>query len=102
MYVFQSLDEVREQTKKWLKQYKEERPHDALDELTSRNNISCTLKSLLIRGHKRGKLTRGLATVHRTQFILYIFSPCTLSLAIGRSVTFIGFIQMSEIQGSGR
>jgi putative transposase len=30
MYVFTTLDEVREQTEKWLKEYNEERPHDAL------------------------------------------------------------------------
>jgi len=30
MYVFQTLNEVREQTEMWLKEYNEERPHDAL------------------------------------------------------------------------
>ena len=30
MYVFTALSEVREQTEKWLKEYNEERPHDAL------------------------------------------------------------------------
>jgi putative transposase len=36
MYVFQTLNEVREQTEKWLKEYNEERPHDALGDLTPR------------------------------------------------------------------
>ena len=36
MFVFQSLDEVREQTEKWLKEYNEERPHEALGHLTPR------------------------------------------------------------------
>ena len=30
MYVFQTLNEVREQTEMWLKEYNEERPPDAL------------------------------------------------------------------------
>jgi len=36
MYVFQSLNEVREQTEKWLTEYNEERQHDALRDLTPR------------------------------------------------------------------
>jgi putative transposase len=36
MYVFQSLHEVREQTEKWLKEYNEERAHDALGDMTPR------------------------------------------------------------------
>ena len=36
MFVFQSLDEVREQTENWLKEYNEERPHEALGHLTPR------------------------------------------------------------------
>ena len=36
MFVFQSLDEVREQTEKWLKEYNEERPHDSLGDMTPR------------------------------------------------------------------
>ena len=36
MYVFQTLNEVREQTEKWLKEYNEDRPHDALGDLTPR------------------------------------------------------------------
>jgi putative transposase len=30
MYIFQTLDEVREQTTRWVKEYNEERPHEAL------------------------------------------------------------------------
>jgi len=36
MYVFTTLDDVREQTEKWLKEYNEERPHDALGDLSPR------------------------------------------------------------------
>ena len=36
MYVFQTLNEVREQTEKWLKEYNEDRPHDALGDMTPR------------------------------------------------------------------
>jgi len=36
MFVFQSLEEVREQTEKWLKEYNEERPHESLGHLTPR------------------------------------------------------------------
>lgn len=34
MYVFGTLTEVREVTEKWIKEYNEERPHDALNDLT--------------------------------------------------------------------
>lgn len=34
MYVFKTLTEVREVTEKWIKEYNEERPHDALNDLT--------------------------------------------------------------------
>src|SRR5204862_3895753 len=36
MYVFQTLNEVREQTEMWLKEYNEERPHDSLGDMTPR------------------------------------------------------------------
>ena len=34
MYVFRTLNEVREITENWIRQYNEERPHDALNDLT--------------------------------------------------------------------
>lgn len=34
MYVFRTLTEVREVTEKWIREYNEERPHDALNDLT--------------------------------------------------------------------
>lgn len=36
MFVFQSLEEVRQQTEIWLKEYNEERPHDSLGDMTPR------------------------------------------------------------------
>jgi putative transposase len=36
MYVFQTLNEVREQTEKWLQEYNQERPHDSLGDLSPR------------------------------------------------------------------
>jgi putative transposase len=36
MFVFQTLNEVREQTESWLREYNEERPHEALGDLTPR------------------------------------------------------------------
>jgi putative transposase len=35
-FVSQTLQELPEQTEKWLRQYNEERPHDALGDLTPR------------------------------------------------------------------
>ena len=34
MYVFRTLNEVRELTEKWVREYNEERPHDSLGDLT--------------------------------------------------------------------
>jgi putative transposase len=39
MYLFRTLDEVREQTAAWLKEYNEERPHEALGNLTPREYL---------------------------------------------------------------
>src|SRR5690349_2896123 len=36
MYVFQTLNEVWEQTETWIKEYNEERPHESLRDLTPR------------------------------------------------------------------
>ena len=34
MYVFKTLNEVRDITQNWLREYNEERPHDSLGDLT--------------------------------------------------------------------
>jgi len=34
MYVFKTLNEVRDITKNWIREYNEERPHDSLNDLT--------------------------------------------------------------------
>jgi len=36
MYIFQTLSKVREQTESWLREYNEERPHEALGNMTPR------------------------------------------------------------------
>ena len=53
MYVFRSLNEVRERTENWIRKYNEERPHDSLNDLTpweylanhellENSNLGCT------------------------------------------------------------
>jgi putative transposase len=39
MFVFQTLNQVREQTETWLKEYNEERPHDSLGDMTPREYL---------------------------------------------------------------
>jgi putative transposase len=39
MFVFQTLQEVRQQTEKWLREYNEERPHETLGDMTSREYL---------------------------------------------------------------
>jgi putative transposase len=39
MFGFQTLNEVREQTEKWLQEYNEERPHDTLGDMTPREYL---------------------------------------------------------------
>lgn len=34
MYVFRTLNDVRELTQNWIREYNKERPHDALNDLT--------------------------------------------------------------------
>lgn len=34
MYAFKTLNEVRERTEHWMREYNEERPHDSLEDLT--------------------------------------------------------------------
>ena len=34
MYVFKTLNEVKNITENWIREYNEERPHDSLDDLT--------------------------------------------------------------------
>ncbi len=44
MYVFRTLNEVREITEKWIRQYNEERPHDSLNDLTPIEFMLTTMK----------------------------------------------------------
>jgi len=39
MYVFNTLDEVRQYTEQWLKEYNEHRPHESLGDLTPREYL---------------------------------------------------------------
>jgi putative transposase len=39
MYVFNTLEEVREHTERWLKEYNEDRPHESLGDLTPREYL---------------------------------------------------------------
>lgn len=39
MYVFRTLEEVREQSERWMKEYNEERPHESLGNLTPREYL---------------------------------------------------------------
>ncbi len=42
MYIFETLDEVKEQTERWLKEYNEERPHESLGNMTPREFLLTT------------------------------------------------------------
>jgi putative transposase len=44
------LDEVREQTAKWLKEYNEERPHDSLGDMTPREYLLTQKPEVSISG----------------------------------------------------
>jgi hypothetical protein len=66
MFVFQSLAEVRQQTEQWLKEYKEERPHESLGHLTPREYLlTQNPKSLVISGPKQGRVTAGESRAER-------------------------------------
>jgi len=39
MYLFRTLDEVKEQTEYWIKEYNEESPHESLGNLTPREYL---------------------------------------------------------------
>ena len=39
MYVFKTLNEVREITDRWITEYNEERPHDSLEDLTPKEYL---------------------------------------------------------------
>jgi len=58
MFVFTSLDEVREQTETWLNEYNEERPHDALGDLSPKEFLLTRKPEIsLMPGPKHGILT---------------------------------------------
>lgn len=50
MYLFRSLEEVREQSEFWLKEYNEERPHEALGNLTPREYLLTKDPEISIHG----------------------------------------------------
>ena len=50
MYIFHTLNEVREQTEKWLIEYNEHRPHESLGNLTPREFLSTQTAEICIMG----------------------------------------------------
>ena len=48
LYLFRRLDDVREITSRWLVEYNEQRPHDALGELPPRDYAHRMPESLLL------------------------------------------------------
>jgi transposase InsO family protein len=62
MYVFSTLAEVREITDQWIREYNEERPHDALDDLTPSEYLAMNEQpeTLNYRGAKTGRFTLTL------------------------------------------
>ena len=74
MYAFTTLNEVREQTEKWLKEYNEERPHDALGDLSPREFLLTqkpgSLYSWLL---KRRVLTDRLVRRMNSSFLRILF-----------------------------
>jgi len=60
MFVFQTLNEVREQTEMWLKEYNEERPHDALGDMTPREYLLTQKPEISTYGWSKS----GILTVH--------------------------------------
>jgi hypothetical protein len=61
MYVFRTLSEVREITDRWIREYNEERPHDALDDLTPNEYLAINEQpeNSKIPWTKRGRFTSG-------------------------------------------
>lgn len=59
MYVFKTLNEVRELTENWIRQYNEERPHDSMNDLTgSIWTFIKNWKTLIIYATKKGMFTQ--------------------------------------------
>jgi putative transposase len=44
MYVFRTLNEVREITENWIREYDEERPHESLGNVTPSEYLAMTSK----------------------------------------------------------